>query len=170
MGTLQKRKNTVGLVEAFEGLPEEWRLVLAGSPTGFGAKEILRRIENSPSRERIEVTGYLPEEDLHVLYSRASIFAFPSLDEGFGIPALEAMAHGLPVVASNTSALPEVTGPAALLVDPWRPDALHAALLSFIQDEELRERFSKEGLARAGEFSWERSVQETYRVYEELMS
>lgn len=170
VGTLQKRKNTVGLVEAFEGLPQQWRLVLAGAPTGFGAQEILRRIENSRSRERIEVTGYIHEKDLRALYSRASIFAFPSWDEGFGIPVLEAMAHGLPVVASNTSALPEVTGQAALLVDPRQPEALRAALWSFIQNEELRERFSREGLARAGEFSWERSVRGTYRVYEELFS
>lgn len=170
VGTLQKRKNTLGLVEAFEGLPREWRLVLAGAATGFGANEILRRIENSPSRERIEVTGYLPDKDLHMLYNRASIFGFPSFDEGFGIPVLEAMAHGLPVVASNTSALPEVTGSAALLVDPRRTDAIRAALWSFIHDEELRERFSGEGLARAGEFSWQRSVRETYRVYEELTS
>lgn len=170
VGTLQKRKNTGGLVEAFEGLPRDWRLVLAGAPTGFGAHEILRQIENSRSRDRIEVTGYVAEKDLRALYSRASIFAFPSLDEGFGIPVLEAMAYGLPVVASNTSALPEVTGTAALLVDPRRPAALQAALMSLIQDAELRERFSEEGLARAGEFSWEGSVQKTYRVYEELIS
>jgi len=170
VGTLQKRKNIASLVEAFEGLPQEWRLVLAGAPTGFGANELLRRIENSRSRERIEVTGYLSKDDLHTLYARASIFAFPSLDEGFGIPVLEAMAHGLPVVTSNISALPEVAGSAALLVDPQRPEAIRSALWSFIQDEEMRERFSKAGLARAGGFGWGRSVEETYRVYEELVS
>jgi len=169
VGTLQRRKNIAGLVEAFEGLPREWQMVLAGSPTGFGANEILRRIENSRSRERIEVTGYLSRGDLHTLYTRASIFAFPSLDEGFGIPVLEAMAHGLPVVTSNTSALPEVAGSAALLVDPQRPEAIRSALWRLIQDEEMRERFSTAGLARAAEFSWQRSVEETYRVYEELV-
>lgn len=170
VGTVQKRKNIVRLVEAFENLPHDWRLVLAGSPTGYGAKEALRRIENSPSRERIRVTGYLATAELDALYRSAAIFAFPSLDEGFGIPVLEAMANGLPVVTSNRSALPEVAGDAALLVDPQDTEALQAALLNLIRNEALRERLSDAGRARARLFTWERSVRETYQVYKELIS
>ena len=91
--------------------------MLAGS-NGYGAEEILARIENSPARDRIRVTGYVSAADLAGWYARAAIFAFPSLDEGFGMPVLEAMAAGVPVITSNRSALPEVAGDAALLVDP----------------------------------------------------
>lgn len=170
VGTLQRRKNTARLVEAFEGLPRDWRLVLAGSPTGYGAREILHRIENSRSRERIQVMGYLTAAELDALYRSASIFAFPSLDEGFGIPVLEAMANGVPVVTSNRSALPEVTGDAALLIDPQQTQALQTALHSLTDSEELRERLSNAGRARARLFTWERAVRETYRVYEEPIS
>ena len=170
VGTLQKRKNTARLVEAFEGLPHDWRLVLAGSPTGYGAAEALQRIEKSRSRERIQVTGYLSAAELEGLYRKASIFAFPSLDEGFGIPVLEAMANGLPVVASNRSALPEVTGDAALLVDPLQTQQLRTALRNLISSEDLREKLSSAGRNRAHLFTWERAVRETYQVYEELVS
>jgi len=118
VGALQIRKNVVRLVEAFEQLPGDWSLVLAGAAGGFGAEQILQRIESSPFRDRIQVTGYVSRAKLSELYLRASIFAFPSLDEGFGIPVLEAMAHGVPVITSNGSALVEAAGSAALLVDP----------------------------------------------------
>ncbi len=170
VGTLQRRKNTASLVEAFEGLPHNWKLVLAGSAVGYGAQEILNRIENSPSRERIQVTGYLSPAKLDDLYKKSSIFAFPSLDEGFGIPVLEAMASGLPVVTSNRSALPEVAGDAALLVDPGQVHALQTALGNLIDSEELRRKLSTAGRARADLFTWERSVRETHQVYEELIS
>ena len=169
VGTLQKRKNIARLVDAFDELPRDWRLVLAGSPTGYGANEILHRIENSRSRERIRVTGYLAAGELNALSKSASIFAFPSLDEGFGIPVLEAMAIGVPVVTSNRSALPEVTGDAALLIDPQQTEALQTALHDLIDSEELREKLSNAGLDRAGLFTWERAVRETYKVYEELV-
>lgn len=170
VGTLQVRKNISRLVQAFEGLPQGWRLVLAGSSMGYRANEILRRIENSPRREHIEVTGYLSPAELDALYRKASIFAFPSLDEGFGIPALEAMANGLPVVTSNRSALPEVAGDAALLVDAEDTEELENALRRLIESEELRQKYSNAGRARASLFTWERAVRETYQVYEELLS
>ena len=117
VGAIQKRKNIARLVAAFETVAPEWRLVLAGSD-GYGAEEIRARIAASPARERIAVLGYVTPEELAGWYARASVFAFPSLDEGFGMPVLEAMAAGVPVVTSNRSALPEVAGDAALLVDP----------------------------------------------------
>jgi glycosyltransferase involved in cell wall biosynthesis len=174
VGALQVRKNVARLVEAFEGLQlngrmQDWQLVLVGSPSGYGAAAILARIKSSKCRERICVRGYLSAEDLEKLYAHASIFAFPSLDEGFGIPVLEAMAHGLPVVTSNCSALPEVAGEAALLVNPRSAMEITAALHRLAGDAELRERLADLGRARAELYSWERAVNATYEVYRELV-
>jgi len=168
VGAIQTRKNIVRLVEAFEKLDADWTLVLAGS-AGYGAGEILARIESSPARKRIVVTGYVRPEELSQWYSRASIFAFPSLDEGFGMPVLEAMAAGLPVVTSNRSALPEVAGDAALLINPEDAEALASALSSLMQDEGLRTAWGKRGLARAKLFSWEKAARETWAVYQTLL-
>lgn len=168
VGAIQLRKNTARLVEAFEALPKDWTLVLAGAPTGYGAETILARIQTSPARERISLAGYVSSEELEQLYARAAIFAFPSLDEGFGMPVLDAMAHGVPVVTSNRSALPEVAGAAALLVDPASVDQIAAALLDLANSADLRSALSTAGLTRAKSFSWQRSVSETYAVYREL--
>jgi glycosyltransferase involved in cell wall biosynthesis len=165
VGVLQKRKNLLRLIEAFEALPEEWRLVLAGSPSGYGAEAILERAHAHP---RVQITGYLATGTLEQLYARASIFAFPSLDEGFGIPVLEAMAHGLPVVTSNSSALPEVAGDAALLVSPEDSSEIAAALLRLAQNEDLREQLARHGMARAQTYTWTNAVTSTYAVYREL--
>ncbi len=164
VGALQTRKNLVRLIEAFEALPEDWRLVLAGAPSGYGAAAVLERV-----RPRIEVTGYLPALQLEQLYARASIFAFPSLDEGFGIPVLEAMAHGVPVITSNCSALPEVAGEAALLVNPLSTAEITTALERLASDTDLRQQLAGRGLERAKMFSWERAVTATYSVYRELL-
>ncbi len=169
VGALQIRKNVARLVEAFESAPQDWILVLAGSASGYGAVEILGRIDHSRCRDRIRITGYVTERELQRLYSRASIFAFPSLAEGFGIPVLEAMAHGVPVVTSKGSALEEVAGDAALLVDPEQADEIAGALALLIQDEDLRATLEGRGRARAAMYTWERSVRSTHGVYEELM-
>jgi glycosyltransferase involved in cell wall biosynthesis len=170
VGALQVRKNTIRLVEAFETLSCGWRLVLAGAPHGYGAGVILDRIAASPARSRITLTGYLPPAELEQLYNRASIFAFPSLDEGFGIPVLEAMAHGIPVLTSNRSALPEVAGDAALLVNPFDVEEIRAALERLIDNRELREQLACRGRARAAQFTWERAVRATHQAYERLLS
>jgi glycosyltransferase involved in cell wall biosynthesis len=141
VGALQKRKNVLRLVEAFETVPATWRLALAGS-VGFGAAEILSRIERSPARHRISVLGYVTPEALADCYARASIFAFPSLDEGFGIPVLEAMAAGAPVVTSRRSALADVAGDSAL---------------------------AQQGLVRAAGFTWDKAIEGTWSVYRELL-
>lgn len=168
VGALQVRKNLTRLVQAFEQLPRDWTLVLAGAAGGFGVEQILQRIELSPARDRIQVTGYVSRAKLNELYSRASIFAFPSLDEGFGIPVLEAMAHGVPVVTSNRSALVEAAGSAALLVDPRATCEIEAAIRSLIENPGLRQQLAELGRARAALFPWERAVRETYEVYKEL--
>lgn len=164
VGAIQKRKNIARLVEAFECVAADWRLVLAGSE-GFGAAEILARIAASPARERIQVTGYVAPEHLAEWYSRASIFAFPSLDEGFGMPVLEAMAAGIPVITSNRSALPEVAGEAALLVDPERTEALAEALRALVGDPDQREVLAQRGRLQAQQFTWDKAIRQTWDLY-----
>ena len=168
VGALQTRKNIVRLVEAFEVLDERWRLVLVGA-AGFGAKEILDRIMRSPARARIELPGYITPTELAAWYARASVFAFPSLDEGFGMPVLEAMAAGTPVLTSNRSALVEVAGQAALLVDPDDTAALTAALLQLTGDAALRDALARGGRERAASFAWKNAVAQTWDVYRELL-
>jgi glycosyltransferase involved in cell wall biosynthesis len=164
VGAIQARKNTARLVEAFESLDGDWRLVLAGS-WGFGAEEIGRRIEASKARERIAVLGYVTTEELAAWYARAAIFAFPSLDEGFGMPLLEAMAAGTAVVTSNCSALPEVAGDAAVLVNPRDTEELAEALRELARNEGLRTGLGVKGRERAALFTWEKAVEATWEVY-----
>lgn len=170
VGALQVRKNITRLVEAFERMPKDWTLTLAGAAVGFGVAEIMNRIQASTARARITLTGYIPAENLNALYARAAIFAFPSLDEGFGMPVLEAMARGIPVVTSNRSALPEVARDTALLVNPHETEELAAALLRLAEDASLRERLANAGQNRARTFTWDVAIQRTFAVYEELMS
>jgi glycosyltransferase involved in cell wall biosynthesis len=168
VGAIQRRKNTARLVEAFEQRDPEWKLVLAGS-SGFDAHEALQRIERSPRKQDIQVLGYVPDSQLEELYRRAAIFAFPSLDEGFGMPVLDAMARGVPVLTSNVSAMPEVAGGAALLVNPIDTSSIAEGLRRLTGDTTLREQLTRAGLARAQEFNWEKSVEATWRVYGELL-
>ncbi|MBZ5594534.1 MAG: glycosyltransferase family 4 protein [Acidobacteriia bacterium] len=168
VGAIQHRKNIARLVEAFERTPPGWKLALAGS-AGYGAAEILARIGNSRRRGDIEVLGYVPAEALGGWYARASVFAFPSLDEGFGMPVLEAMAAGVPVMASNRAALPEVCGDAALLVDPEDVAGLAAALERLMRDQALREELMARGVDRASRFSWEKAAAQTWEVYQGLL-
>jgi glycosyltransferase involved in cell wall biosynthesis len=168
VGAVQKRKNVARLVKAFERMPEGWRLAIAGANTGFGAADELRAVEESPRRSEIDVLGYVTTEKLNDLYGRAGIFAFPSLDEGFGMPVLEAMAHGIPVVASNRSAIPEVAGDAALLVDPVSTEALGEAMLRLAAEGPLRTDLARRGRERALQFPWRAAVERTWAVYGEL--
>ncbi len=162
VGAIQKRKNQALLMRAFRAMPEDWSLVLAGSE-GYAAQIAL-----GDASDRIVITGYLTEKELARWYARASIFAFPSLDEGFGMPILEAMAAGVPVIAGNRSALPEVSGDAAELVDPESVEQLAAALVRLATDEERRRELIARGRERARQFTWESAVEKTYAVYREL--
>ena len=169
VGAVQVRKNLTTLIEAFEtAAPAPWRLVLAGAD-GYGASMVRERAAASRARERIEFTGWIDDARLKELYRRCSIFAFPSLDEGFGIPVLEAMAWGLPVIASNGSSLPEVCGDAALLVDPRNADAFATALSAVIGSAALAEELAARGRERARRRPWRVAVEETLRVYDELL-
>jgi len=169
VGVIQKRKNLGRLVKAFERLPAGWRLALAGASQGYGAAEELRAVEDSPRRADIDLLGHLSGDQLATLYARARIFAFPSLDEGFGMPILEAMAHGVPVITSQSSAMPEVAGDAALLVDPLNIDQLAHALTRLAGDEGLREDLIARGRARVPRFTWDSAVAQTWAVYEKVM-
>ncbi len=164
VGAVQKRKNLARLVDAFAAVASHWRLVLAGS-AGYGAEAIAGKIAESPCRDRITVTGYVPLAELDSLYQRASLLAFPSLDEGFGIPILEAMGAGLPVVTSNCSAMPEVAGRAALMVDPEQTEDLALALVRLTSEPDLRRHLAELGRARAREFPWARAVSGTWNAY-----
>jgi glycosyltransferase involved in cell wall biosynthesis len=169
IGAIQKRKNISRLVRAFERvLPDPWRLVLAGS-SGHGSGEIVAQVEASSARSRIELPGYVPPDTIRRLYATASIFAFPSLDEGFGMPVLDAMACGVPVLTSNRSALPEVCGDAALLVDPFSDEQIADGLATLATDQTLRDGLIARGRSRADEFSWEKAVEQTWKVYAELL-
>lgn len=161
VGAIQKRKNQAMLMRAFRALPSDWTLVLAGS-RGYGADEV------GDGGDRVRITGYLSDDEIAGWYARASIFAFPSLDEGFGMPMLEAMAAGIPVIAGNRSALPEVCGDAAELIDPASEDQLAGALVRLATDGGRRSALVARGLARAKEFTWADAVAKTYAVYREL--
>jgi glycosyltransferase involved in cell wall biosynthesis len=168
VGAIQKRKNIERLVEAFEFMEPSWKLVLAGSH-GYGSAGILERIRASSARERIFLAGYVTANDLAAWYSRASIFAFPSLDEGFGMPVLEAMAAGVPVVTSNRSALPEVAGDAALLINPEDTEALGEALRELAGNAVLRAELIGRGYSRLKLFSWEKAARETWEAYQTVL-
>jgi glycosyltransferase involved in cell wall biosynthesis len=116
----------------------------------------------------VRFLGYLPEETLAVMYRLAGVFVFPSLYEGFGLPPLEAMASGTPVVTSNVSSLPEVAGDAAILVDPYDPMAIADGIHRVLTDEQLRKELRHRGVARAGMFSWEQSVRRVRQIYDEV--
>ncbi len=168
VGAVQRRKNVLRLVEAFERTPPEWRLVLAGG-AGYGSEQVAARIAESPRRESIEITGYVPDVRLEELYRRARIFAFPSLDEGFGMPILDAMARGVPVLTSNRSATREVAGNAALLIDPTDTESVASGLVRIANNPALRRQLREAGLAHAAGFSWKKAVDSTWRVYGELL-
>jgi glycosyltransferase involved in cell wall biosynthesis len=169
VGAIQDRKNITRLVEAFEAVSPDWKLVLAGAASGFGSEAILKRIEASGCRSRIQVTGYLSAPALDRLFSRASVFAFPSLDEGFGMPVLEAMARSVPVITSNRSALPEVSGEAALLIDPSDTTAIGDALKQLTENPTLRTRLIEAGKHQAAKFTWRAAVNKTWAIYRELV-
>lgn len=167
VGTLEPRKNLERLVRAFERLPTTIRdpeLVLVGGE-GWRSDRIRQAVVGSPARGRIHLLGRVPADDLAALYANASVFAYPSLYEGFGLPVLEAMAAGTAVLTSDVSSLPEVAGDAALLVDPHSVDAILDGLTRLLSHEALRARLEEAGPRRARKFSWERTARETLAAY-----
>ncbi len=167
VGTVQPRKNYQRLIQAFAELvdePSELLLVIVGG-AGWQAEPIYQTVEQLGLSQRVRFLGYVSDAELSQLYRMAQVFAYPSLYEGFGLPALEALACGTPVVAANTTALPEVVGQAGLLVDPLDVAALRDALQRLLTDESLRQTLIARGYVQADKFSWTRTAQELVRLY-----
>ena len=171
VGNLQPRKNWTRLIRAFRHakhtaqLPH--KLVIVGQRSGLDAS-ILEAACDDP--DAVILTGYVPAEDLPLLYNAAQLFAYPSLYEGFGLPVVEAMACGTPVITSNVSCLPEIAGDAALLVNPYLETEIADTLVRLASDSSYRAELSARGLARARAFSWERTAQQTLDAYRRALS
>jgi glycosyltransferase involved in cell wall biosynthesis len=173
--TLEPRKNLARLVRAFSGLAAnpalgDVRLVLVGA-LGWKPESLLQAIRTvGLSSDRIVLPGHVPDEDLGAVLTGASAFVYPSLYEGFGLPVLEAMQCGAPVVTSNTSSLPEVVGHAAICVDPTDEDALAQAMTNVLVNSDLATELRRRGFERAKRFTWQRTVDNAVAAYDEMLS
>ena len=170
LGTIEPRKNLTRLVDAFGAVAAkdpDVRLVVAG-PDGWDRGQLVAAVAESTARERIVRLGYVTDEQRLNLLAGASVFAYPSVYEGFGFPPLEAMTAGVPVVAGRAGSLPEVLGDAATLVDPSDTDALAIALLDLLQDDGARNEHIARGRAQAARYSWERMAAEVVDLYRAL--
>jgi glycosyltransferase involved in cell wall biosynthesis len=166
VGSLERRKDPLTAVEGFALLgSEELRLVFAGPDRGDGAAA-RAAAEQQGIAQRVEFKGHVSDEELAALYRGAACLVFPSRDEGFGLPLLEAMASGVPVVATRAGALPEIAGDAAILVEPGNPAELAGGIERALAD---RERLVAAGLDRAKQFSWAETAERTLAVYRELL-
>lgn len=171
VGTVEPRKNLVGLAKAFAMLAAEERkdftLIIAGKP-GWYVESIRDEIARLQLGEQIRFLGYVDREDLPALYNLSSLFAYPSVYEGFGFPPLEAMSCGIPVLCSNTSSFPEVVGDAAIMVDPHDVRGMSRQLGRLLSDERLRTELGRKGLTRSRQFSPQKTAEATLRVFREV--
>ena len=168
VGTLEPRKNIPTLIDAFSKLPEETQarcpLVMVGM-RGWLTSSIEAKLRPLVDKGVVRLLGYVPDEHMPLIYSGAVAFAFPSLYEGFGLPPLEAMACGVPVIVSNCSSLPEVVGDAGISVAPMDVDAISEAMRQILEDKSFSEDLSRRGISRSIEFTWRKTAEETTRVY-----
>jgi glycosyltransferase involved in cell wall biosynthesis len=175
LSTLEPRKNIDHTIRCFAHLSQQEHikdlsLVLVGTK-GWDYNKIFEEISNNNSlQDRIIVTGYVADEDLAALYSGAMAFVYPSFYEGFGLPPLEAMQCGIPVITSNTSSLPEVVGDAGIMVSPTDTDALCQSMLEIYNNPSLRKTMSLRSIERSKQFSWEKCTQETINAYKTALS
>jgi glycosyltransferase involved in cell wall biosynthesis len=171
VGTIEPRKNVTRLLEAFlhvvSSRPDQGELLVVAGGKGWRNTDVYDFVRESGLTDRVRFLGYVTDFDLRALYSAATVFAYPSLYEGFGLPVVEAMACGCPVITSRVSSLPEVVGEAGLLVEPTDVADIARALSAALGDRELRRKLRMAGLQRAAQFSWERAARETIRVYEQ---
>jgi glycosyltransferase involved in cell wall biosynthesis len=168
VGVIQTRKNTLNMLKALKTLPAGYQLVLCGG-NGYGSEAIHEYIRTESLGHRVKVLGFIDDAQLARLYQAASLLLFPSLEEGFGIPVLEAMAGGVPVVTSNLSSMPEVSGEAALYVNPHDPADIAQKVVQAVEDRNRRAALIQKGLGRAGEFTWQRAARATLAVYDEVL-
>lgn len=173
VGTIEPRKNIETLLDAYSRLPLEvrkrWPLVLTGYH-GWRSESIHQRLEDAKREGWAYYLGFVPSEDLPLLFAGARLFTFPSLYEGFGLPVLEAMSSGVPVVCSNSSSLPEVAGEAALMCDAKDTETLTELIQRGLEDEMWRASAVEQGLLHAARFSWERCAMETLEVYQKVVT
>ena len=172
-GNIKPHKNLERLIEAFhlirKGELEFAKLLIIGDEISKYAG-LRRTVHRYKLHKHVRFFGFVPDATLAILYRLARVFVFPSLYEGFGLPPLEAMASGTPVITSNVSSLPEVVGDAAMLIDPYEPDAIAGAMRRVMLDDRLRDDMRERGLARAREFSWGRSVRRIKDIYDEVLA
>lgn len=170
VGTIQPRKNLIRLMEAVARI-DDLKLLIVGKTSGLGRQgwrfeEILKTPKKLGIEDRVIFSGFAKAEDLPQLLSGALVFVLPSLYEGFGIPVLEAMACGVPVICSNISSLPEVCGKAGLLIDPYSVTQIEQAIRTIVADKKLRQKKIKEGLEQVKKFSWDKMAKEVLKVFE----
>jgi glycosyltransferase involved in cell wall biosynthesis len=166
VGTLEPRKNLTTLLDAYAQIARQSAVpLLVGGGKGWMYDAVFARLEALGLRDRVHFVGYLDEEELPLWYAAARLFVFPSLYEGFGMPPLEAMACGTPVVTSNSSSLPEVVGDAGLMVAPMDVDALADAIMRLLSDEALHADLRERGLRRAQQFAWHTTAERTRDAY-----
>jgi glycosyltransferase involved in cell wall biosynthesis len=172
-GNIKPHKNLERLIEAFHiirrGELEDVKLLIIGDEISKYAA-LRRTVHRHKLHKHVRFFGFVPDATLAILYRLARVFVFPSLYEGFGLPPLEAMASGTPVITSNVSSLPEVVGDAAMLIDPYEPDAIAGAMRRVLVDDRLRDDMRERGLARAREFSWGQSVRRVRQIYDEVLA
>ncbi len=174
-GNIKPHKNLERLIEAFHTLRQDSDLehvkllIIIGDEISKYAS-LRRAVHKYKLHKHVRFFGFVPDKTLAVLYRLARVFVFPSLYEGFGLPPLEAMASGTPVITSNVSSLPEVVGDAALLIDPLDPRAIADAMRKVLMDSDLRETLRQKGFERVREFSWERSVRRVREIYGEVLA
>lgn len=172
VGTLEPRKNLSTLFAAYAGLPPALRqrfpLVVAGM-SGWNTEGLMHSAAELLRRNELRLLGYVGDEAMPALYAGAAAFCYPSRYEGFGLPALEAMASGVPVITSNRTSLPEVVGDAGLLLDPDDVDGMRESLRQLLEDRVFAQDLGQRGLVRSRGFSWERCARETFAVYEQVM-
>lgn len=172
VGTIEPRKNIKNLLLAFEDYlrssnDQATRLVLIGKK-GWNTAEVEETHQKLIHKEKVIFLDYIPDEDLVYFYNGARIFIYPSLYEGFGLPVLEAMSCGVPVITSNVSSLPEVGGNAALYINPQKTEQIALAIKKIIFDEKTESKMRQASLAQAKKFSWDKCARETYKIYQEV--
>ena len=172
VGTLEPRKNLATLIDAYSLLPQavadRFPLVIAGK-TGWRHREMDQRMAGLQRSGKLRTLGHVPESDLPALYAASALFIYPSIYEGFGLPPLEAMASGVPVIVADRASLPEVVGDAGLLIEPHDASALARHLMGLLDDVPRRARMGQAGVERAGRFSWRECARKTLGVYQELL-